>query len=109
VPIGEDMPALFRPLLELENLALRSWYVNAVACYPQHRGKGYGTRLLELAEQIAADTGLDRMSLIVDSGNRGARRLYERLGYIETARRACLRDGWQSDVEEWILLIKQRA
>ena len=47
-PIGADFPALFRPLQELENQALDSWYVNVLACYPEHRGEGPGPCCWEL-------------------------------------------------------------
>ena len=94
-PVGDDMPALFRPLQELENQALDSWYVNVLACYPEYRGQGYGSLLLKAAEAIARDTGLRRMSVIVADTNTGARRLYERHGYREIARRRCERGDWQ--------------
>jgi ribosomal protein S18 acetylase RimI-like enzyme len=74
-PVGGDMPALFRPLQELENQALESWYVNVLACYPDYRGQGYGSLLLRAAEDIARDAGQRRMSVIVSDTNRGARRL----------------------------------
>lgn len=32
--IGPDTPTLFKPLLELENRAPMTWYVNVLACYP---------------------------------------------------------------------------
>ncbi len=105
-PIGEEMPAMFRPLQELENQALNSWYVNVLACYPDHRGEGYGTRLLEIAEQIAAASRLEKMSVIVAGNNAGAKRLYEKQGYQEIARRPCISNGWQTDTKEWVLLIK---
>ncbi|MDU8912797.1 N-acetyltransferase [Aestuariicoccus sp. MJ-SS9] len=105
-PIGADVPALFRPLQELENEAPDTWYVNVVACYPAHRGQGHGSRLLSLADRIAQAEGMERMSVIVAGDNMGARRLYERHGYGETARRACIRDGWQTATEEWVLLTK---
>jgi len=90
---GDDDPDIFRPLIELENLAPSTWYVNILAALPEHRGRGYGARLLALAEDIARDQALAAMSLIVASGNEGARRLYERTGYVETARRAIVKDG----------------
>ena len=106
-PIDQDMPAMFRPLQELENLALESWYVNVLACYPEHRGKGHGGRLLQLAEDIATSAGLNGMSIIVASNNAGARRLYERYGYREIAKRACVAGGWETEVEDWILMTKE--
>jgi ribosomal protein S18 acetylase RimI-like enzyme len=105
-PIGEDFPTLFRPLQELENEALESWYVNVLACYPKFRGQGLGSRLLELAEKIARADGIHRMSVIVASNNTGARRLYERHGYKEVATRRCMKEGWATDTEHWVLLVK---
>jgi ribosomal protein S18 acetylase RimI-like enzyme len=105
-PVGGDMPALFRPLQELENQALESWYVNVLACYPDYRGQGYGSLLLRAAEDIARDAGQRRMSVIVSDTNRGARRLYERHGYREVATRRCEGGDWQTATEHWVLLIK---
>ncbi|UWR07131.1 N-acetyltransferase [Ruegeria sp. B32] len=72
--IGDDFPALFRPLQELKNKALDSWYVNVLACYPENRGEGLGSKLLEVADEIARDAGYNTMSLIVADENVGARR-----------------------------------
>ncbi|MEM8572729.1 MAG: GNAT family N-acetyltransferase [Pseudomonadota bacterium] len=105
-PIGEDFPALFRPLQELENKALQSWYVNVLACYPEHRGKGLGSRLLGLAEEIAGSEGLARMSVIVASNNTGVRRLYERHGYAEIASLPSVKGNWDTDTDAWVLLMK---
>jgi ribosomal protein S18 acetylase RimI-like enzyme len=63
-----------------------SYYVCGVALFPSHRGLGLGTRLMALAEEQAAARGLTKLSLIVFEANQGAKRLYERLGYRETAR-----------------------
>lgn len=108
-PIGDDFPALFRPLQELENKALESWYVNVLACYPEYRGQGLGTRLLNLAEAIAREEALRRMSVIVADNNVGARRLYERHGYQEAATLPCVKEGWDTDTEHWVLLVKSLA
>lgn len=106
-PIDDDMPAMFRPLQELENLALSSWYVNVLATVPALRGKGCGAALLARAEQKARDAGLKRLSIIVADGNPGAIRLYTRTGYAETARRPMVKEAWASDSAEWVLMIKQ--
>ena len=87
------MPAMFVGMQELENLAPGTWYVNVLAADPEHRGKGYGARLLKLAEEIAADAGLGGMSIIVADANRGALGLYERSGYREVARRAMVKEA----------------
>jgi ribosomal protein S18 acetylase RimI-like enzyme len=105
-PPGADTPPVIRPLAELEMLAPDSWYVNVLACLPSHRGRGLGGRLLDLADRIGRDAGLAGMSVIVADTNTGARRLYERKGYSETARRPCVRDGWETPTNAWVLLTK---
>jgi ribosomal protein S18 acetylase RimI-like enzyme len=106
-PIADDEMVTIRPLIELENLAPSTWYVNVLAAYPQERGRGHGARLLELAEDIAREQNLRAISIIVASGNAGARRLYERTGYAEIARRQIVKDGWECESDEWVLLVKQ--
>jgi len=103
-----NTPPMFVPLVELENLAAGTWYVNAVAAFPEARGHGLGSELMRWAERRAADLGLRGVSLIVSDANHGARRLYERLGYAETASRPMVKDGWQSGGENWVLMIKDR-
>ncbi len=108
-PIGPDMPAMFVPLQELENLAPGTWYVNVLAAYPEFRGRGLGTGLLGLAERIARAGGRRGLAIIVSDGNPGARRLYERVGCREVARRAMVKDDWDNPGENWVLLVKDFA
>jgi ribosomal protein S18 acetylase RimI-like enzyme len=105
----EQMPPMFVPLQELEDLAPGTWYVNVLATYPPYRGRGYGTRLLGVAERLAAATGRTGLSIIVSDANRGARRLYERCGYAEAARRPMVKERWESPGQNWALLIKRPA
>jgi ribosomal protein S18 acetylase RimI-like enzyme len=100
------MPPLFVPLQELENLAPGTWYVNVLACYPEDRGKGYGTRLLTEAEERASQSGCGGLSLIVSDSNEGARRLYDRCGYREIARRPMVKEDWKSPGKDWVLLAR---
>ena len=48
------------------------------------RGQGLGARLLDTALSWAGEQGLDWLDLEVLSGNRPARRLYERSGFVRT-------------------------
>ncbi len=105
-PIGADMPAMFVPLQELENLAPGSWYVNVLAAYPEHRGRGLGTRLLDLAEDLAREADHRTLSIIVSDANAGARRLYEKCGFTEIARRPLVKDDWVNPGRNWVLLTK---
>lgn len=104
--IASDMPAMFVPLQELENLAPGSWYVNVLATFPDHRGKGLGGRLLDFAEARARRAGRRGLSLIVEDANTGARRLYERYGFREMARRPMVKEDWISPGTDWVLLVK---
>lgn len=106
-PIPSDMPAMFLPLQDLENLAPGTWYVNVLAVLPQFRGMGLGTRMLQHAEEIAGTLGRRGLSVIVSDANTGARRLYERCGYRQAAARPMIKNGWRSDGREWILLVRQ--
>jgi ribosomal protein S18 acetylase RimI-like enzyme len=104
--IPPDMPAMFVPLQELENLVPGTWYVNVLAVLPLLRGAGLGTRLLGLAEETGRKLGTRGMSVIVTDANTGARRLYERAGYSEAGRRIMVKEGWIIDGREWVLLTK---
>ena len=99
-------PPMFVPMEELERLAPRSWYVNVLAAYPPWRGRGIGTMLLREADRLAVATGCRGASIIVADTNRGARRLYERCGYAERARRDMVKEGWDAPGAQWVLLVK---
>ena len=105
-PIPDDMPAIFLPLQELENLAPGAWYINVLAVRPQFRSKGLGAKLLALAEETAQGLGKRGMSVIVSDANLGAHRLYKRFGYDERARRLMVKENWENEGRSWVLLTK---
>jgi ribosomal protein S18 acetylase RimI-like enzyme len=105
--IPDTLPAMLVPLHELMNLALDTWYVHALAAYPEHRGRGLGTALLAEADKRAAWAGKPRLSLIVTDTNTGARRLYERSGYREAAQCRMVKEDWQHPGTNWVLLTKR--
>jgi ribosomal protein S18 acetylase RimI-like enzyme len=80
----ETDPVL-RPYSELEDYG--SLYISGVALFPQHRGQGLGTRLLDAAAARAHELSLTRLSLICFEHNTRAMALYRRLGYVEIDRR----------------------
>ena len=100
---GVDIRAL---RFALESLAPGTWYVNVLATYPRHRGRGHGTALLALADRLAADAGSRGLSIIVSNGNPGAMRLYERCGYRRVAERPMVKEGWQNPGTAWVLMVK---
>lgn len=58
----------------------------SLVTHPARRGRGIGGRLLAAAEQCARQHGCQCLTLEVRPGNTGARRLYQRRGYTDTAR-----------------------
>jgi ribosomal protein S18 acetylase RimI-like enzyme len=105
----DEVPALLVPLHELMSLAPNTWYVHVLAAYPEHRGRGLGTALLAVADKAAASAGAPGLSLIVSDTNTGARRLYERNGFRETARRKMVKERWQHPGRDWVLMTKRLA
>ena len=76
---GIDAGNVFAPYMYLEEP--NSWYICGVAVYPEHRGQGIGTQLMQLANQQARQHGFDKLSLVAFEQNTGSVRLYQRLGY----------------------------
>jgi ribosomal protein S18 acetylase RimI-like enzyme len=100
----DAQPAMFQPLQALENRALGTHYVNVLATYPEFRRRGVATRLLEEAERQGA--GAPGLSLIVASGNAAARRLYAAFGFEAVAEEAIVKEGWSTESEHWVLMLK---
>lgn len=83
-PSEEESDPVLAPYSKLEEDD--SYYICGMALFPEHRGRGIGTRLLALAEEHARDKGFEKVSLIVFEQNTGAKQLYDRTGYRETRR-----------------------
>jgi ribosomal protein S18 acetylase RimI-like enzyme len=101
-----ELPPMFVPLQQLEDMVPGTWYVNVLATYPDHRGKGFGQELLKGAEAIAAGLGKRGLSIIVADSNARARKLYERQGYSEHTHRPMVKEAWQNAGTHWVLLVK---
>ena len=52
---------------------------------PDRRGAGVGSMLVEEALQVARAAGATRITLLTDADNDGARRLYERHGFVRSS------------------------
>jgi ribosomal protein S18 acetylase RimI-like enzyme len=105
-PVSGQVPELLLPLHELRNKALDTWYVQALAAYPEYRGSGHGSALLAEAETLAASVGKRSLSLVVSDTNTGARKLYERCGYREAAHCKMVKEQWLHPGTNWVLLRK---
>ncbi len=82
--VPSDRLYLYEPFEHMH--AEGSYYILAVAVYPEFRGSGIGQRLIAEAESIAKAKGFTETSLNVFAENQGAVRLYESLGYKERTR-----------------------
>ena len=80
---GESVGELW--VAEREGDLGRGLWIYDVQIEEAHRGRGYGREAMLLAEEEARQRGLNRVALNVFGGNAAARRLYQSLGYVETA------------------------
>lgn len=102
-PFPDDLPPMFVPLQQLEDLAAGTGHVHMIATAPSLRRKGVGDALMAFAGTRKGPRGL---SLIVADANAPARRLYRRHGYQVAARRPIVRDGWAGEGTDWLLMTK---
>jgi len=77
----EDYPEIVQPMVKLEAEVPGSWYINALATYEAHRGKGIASGLIADAEKQALGAQCNMMSIIVASENIRAKKLYTHLGF----------------------------
>ncbi len=82
--IPEERFYIFAPFEHLH--AEGSYYINAVAVYPQFQGRGIGRQLITEAESEAMAKAFEEISLHVFAENVRAVQLYESLGYRESGR-----------------------
>src|SRR5262249_14685715 len=75
---GDGLPPHLKPLIALENRIGGSWNMLAVAVYPEFRGKGLASELLDHAAQLASKSGAPRLSVVVEDSNARAVALYTR-------------------------------
>ncbi|PRY22208.1 acetyltransferase (GNAT) family protein [Aliiruegeria haliotis] len=103
---GFDIPAVFRPLVALEQQAVSTWNINLLATYPEARGQGAATALIAEVGERAAYEGFTRLSLIVRDAN-PAQRLYTRLGFREVARAPIVKGDLPLHGRDWVLMFRE--
>lgn len=62
------------------------WYVDNIAVWPEHQGRGVGTMLLAQAERVALAEGFGEIRLSTDEAMTADSTYYQRSGYTETHR-----------------------
>ncbi len=58
------------------------YYLSNIAVYPEFRALGLGTKLFSEIKRESEKTGSNKIALDVETNNKRAIKLYERLGYI---------------------------
>jgi len=62
-------------------------HITNIAVHPDYRGKGYGELVTRALIQLAADSGMNWMTLEVRRSNKVAQSLYHKLGFIDVGYR----------------------
>ncbi len=107
-PVPEAVSGFMRPIEELEAEAHGTWFISMLGVHVTWRGRGVGSQLLEVADIKRSETAAKGVSLIVEDGNVGARRLYERRGYaVRTTRPMVSYPGGGSGGRDWLLMVKE--
>lgn len=102
----DALPSYVRPMVELEQEVIGSFYINMIATYPEFRGLGVGTRLLALVDDLAREAGCELASIDVFEQNSGAVRLYEQIGFRVVDRRPAVPDDCHPYTGDILLLTR---
>ena len=62
-------------------------HITNIAVHPDKRGQGYGEMVCRAMIQLAADSGMNVMTLEVRRSNAAAQNLYHKLGFIDVGYR----------------------
>ncbi|MFI5324286.1 MAG: GNAT family N-acetyltransferase [Thermodesulfobacteriota bacterium] len=99
-----EMDPVLIPYSKLEQY--NSYYIAGMAVNPEYRGKGIGTKLLNISAEKSTSLDLPQLSLIVFEQNEGAKRLYERHGFYEINREMVVPHELIHHTVDAILIVK---
>ena len=78
-------------------------HITNIAVHPDRRGLGYGERVTREMIQLAADSGMNWMTLEVRRSNKIAQNLYHKLGFIDVGYRKRFYQG----IEDALIMLNQ--
>ena len=61
----------------------RKGWINRVAVLPEHRRRGYASRLVAEAERVLRGQGMTVIAALIEGGNDASLALFGELGYVE--------------------------
>lgn len=73
---------IFRLFWTRNKVSKNEFYISNVAVDKNHRGMGYGKKLMLYAEKLAHENGFSKITLDVENTNTAAIDLYKRIGYV---------------------------
>lgn len=94
------------PIVALQQRVVGDWFIDSLAVYRRHRRKGIARKLLE---QEVSRAGKSALSLITESHNTSALRLYQAFGFAERARLDAFKISEKSEPFQWVLLTRPQA
>lgn len=91
-PIIEKLPDIYQsnesdfnnkviPMIKTNEAKPNEYYVDSIAVYPQYRGNGIASGLLNVAKMKSLTYRFNKMSLVVKPENKAAIGLYKKHGY----------------------------
>ncbi|HET90298.1 MAG TPA: GNAT family N-acetyltransferase [Chloroflexi bacterium] len=61
----------------------RKGWINRLVVDPDRRRRGYGTQLIQAAEQVLREQGIQVIAALIESDNPASLALFERAGYVQ--------------------------
>jgi ribosomal protein S18 acetylase RimI-like enzyme len=101
------LPLPLVPFAILEAESVGTWYINALAVFPNYRNSGIGRQLIEAVEATAKLAGNSAISIQVFSWNAAAIRLYERQGFRPVSRSPVLCHPSRPNLNADVILLKK--
>ena len=80
-------------------------YIEHIAVRADARGKGVGSSLLDYGRSFAQSKGFSTYSLHVAATNKGAVRLYERVGFTTVDLKKSMLTKWLFDIGNWHYMV----
>ena len=100
----DGLSPMLRSFVAFENDAVGTRYVNVLAVFPEFQRRGIASALLAQAVRDAAGRPV---SLAVADVNTGARKTYAANGFDEVGRYPMVKEGWDGEGKNWILMIRK--
>lgn len=98
----------FVPVFELFARAVGDWFVDSMGVYPRARGKGIAGMLLDACLARGKDAKYQQASLVVESDNAPAVRLYKSRGFATRDRMPFAGEAENGD-RNWLLMSTELA